>query len=207
MVDSDYVPDRGDLVWLEFTPHAGHEQAGRRPALVLSPRSYNERSNLALFCPVTSKVRGYPFEVQLPGSGPIAGVVLADQIRSQDWRARHANFVVRAAAQTISEVEGKLGALMSSSLSESALSPDMAELIRAADRFASMFELVFDSDWPTTQASIRNSDCLIDENGTFLQPLVDNESSNWANREALLSAYRRFLQRMTDCGIQREQLR
>ena len=138
-------------MWLEFTPHAGHEQAGRRPALVLSPRNYNERSSRALFCPVTSRVRGYPFEVQLPSSGPIIGVVLADQLRSQDWRARHAKFVVRVSPQTVSEVQEKIGVLMFPNLPELTQSIKMAELLKAIDLFSSMFELVFDNDWPTTQ--------------------------------------------------------
>lgn len=99
-------------MWLEFTPQAGHEQAGHRPNLVLSPRNYNERSGLALFCPVTSKIRGYPFEVRLPPSGPVIGVVLADQLRSQDWRARHVKFVARASPQTVFEVQEKIGVLM-----------------------------------------------------------------------------------------------
>ena len=206
MVASDYVLDRGDLVWLEFTPQAGHEQAGRRPALVLSPRNYNERSSLALFCPVTSKVSGYPFEVQLPPSGPIMGVVLADQLRSQDWRARHAKFVVRASPQIVSEVQEKIDVLMFPNRPELALSIKMAELLRAIDLFASMFELVFDNDWSTTQANIPDSAHLIDEQGTFIRPLVEDEGDNWANRGALLSAYRDLLQCMEDCGVQREGL-
>lgn len=80
------APDRGDLVWLNFSPQAGHEQAGHRPALVLSPERYNGRSSVALFCPITSRVKGYPFEVALPPAGKITGVVLADQVRSLDWR-------------------------------------------------------------------------------------------------------------------------
>lgn len=87
-----YVPDRGDVVWLEFNPQAGHEQAGRRPALVLSPASYNSKLSLMLCCPITSQVKGYPFEVAvvLAGGGPITGVVLADQIRCLDWVQRKA---------------------------------------------------------------------------------------------------------------------
>ena len=206
MVGSDYVPDRGDIVWLEFTPHAGHEQAGRRPALVLSPRNYNKRSSLALFCPITSRVRGYPFEVQLPASGTITGVVLADQLRSQDWRARHAKFVVRASPPTVSEVQGKLGALMFPSLPESTQSANTAELVRAVDWFASMFELVFDGDWPTTETNMAPSARFIDRRGTFIRPRVKDESNNWANRGALLGAYRHLLQCMEDCGVQREEL-
>src|SRR3954471_14030479 len=85
-----YVPQRGDAVWITLTPQAGHEQAGRRPALVLSPASYNGKVGLALLCPITSQIKGYPFEVRLPDGLPVAGVVLADQIKALDWRARHA---------------------------------------------------------------------------------------------------------------------
>jgi mRNA interferase MazF len=81
---SSYVPDRGDLVWLEFTPQAGSEQRGRRPALVLSPKTYNGKVGLALFCPVTSKIKGYPFEVKLPDGSEVSGVVLSDQLKSLD---------------------------------------------------------------------------------------------------------------------------
>ena len=206
MVGSDYVPDCGDIVWLEFTPHAGHEQAGRRPALVLSLRTYNERSSLALFCPITSRVRGYPFEVQLPASGTIKGVVLADQIRSQDWRARHAKFAVRAAPQTVAEVEGRLGALMFPGLPEATTPGNMAELLEAIDKFASMFELVFDHDWQTTRTNMEESSHLIDRKGTFLRPRVGDEDNNWANRGALLGAYRHLLQCMENCSLQRKQL-
>jgi mRNA interferase MazF len=87
-----YVPRRGDLVWLSFDPQAGHEQAGRRPAFVLSPEPYNRKTGLFLACPVTSKVKGYPFEVPLPAGLEVAGVILADQIKSLDWKARRAEF-------------------------------------------------------------------------------------------------------------------
>ena len=95
----DYVPDRGDVVWLTFNPQAGHEQAGRRPAVVLSPRTYNARVGLALFCPVTSKVKGYPFEVALPS--PVNGVALADQVKSLDWRERRAELFTRLSPGTV----------------------------------------------------------------------------------------------------------
>lgn len=85
-----WVPDRGDVVWITMTPTAGHEQRGRRPALVLSPAAYNGRVGLAVLCPVTSSVKGYPFEVRLPDGLPVAGVVLSDQVKSLDWRARGA---------------------------------------------------------------------------------------------------------------------
>ena len=85
-----YVPARGDLVWLQFSPQAGHEQSGRRPALVISPRAYNKKVGLALFCPITSKVKAYPFEVELPKGLEVQGAVLSDQIKSLDWRSRNA---------------------------------------------------------------------------------------------------------------------
>ena len=88
-----YVPDRGDAIWLEFTPQAGHEQAGRRPALVLSPRAYNQKVGLVLVCPITSRVKGYPFEVAVPAGLKVGGVVLADQVKSLDWVARKAAFI------------------------------------------------------------------------------------------------------------------
>ena len=85
-----YVPDRGDVVWLNFTPQAGHEQAGHRPALVLSPLAYNSKTGLMLCCPITSQVKGYPFEVSLRSTAGVKGVVLADQVKSLDWRVRQA---------------------------------------------------------------------------------------------------------------------
>lgn len=88
-----YVPDRGDAIWLELNPQAGHEQAGRRPALVLSPRAYNERVGLALVCPITNQAKGYPFEVEIPAGHKVTGVVLADQVKSLDWVARRAVFI------------------------------------------------------------------------------------------------------------------
>ncbi len=107
-----YVPDRGDVIWLQFNPQAGHEQAGRRPALVISPRIYNGKVGLALVCPVTSKVKGYPFEVLLPGSLPVSGVVLADQVKSLDWRVREAEFICSVPAEIIGEVLEKLRLLV-----------------------------------------------------------------------------------------------
>jgi mRNA interferase MazF len=83
-VAGKYIPGRGDLVWLQFTPQAGHEQAGHRPAVALSPRGYNQKTGLVLFCPVTSQVKGYPFEVKLPDGLPIKGAVLCDQVKSLD---------------------------------------------------------------------------------------------------------------------------
>lgn len=112
MVERTYVPDRGDIVWLAFTPQAGHEQAGQRPALVLSPRTYSEKTSLALFCPITSKVKDYPFEVDLPASGVVTGVVLSDQIKSLDWRARQARFACQAPPKVVGEVLHKLSVLL-----------------------------------------------------------------------------------------------
>ena len=103
MVTRGYVPESGDLVWASFDPQAGHEQAGRRPALVLSPFEYNEKVGLALACPITSKVKGYPFEVALD-AGRIQGVVLADQIRSLDWRSRQFALIERASKEVLDEV-------------------------------------------------------------------------------------------------------
>ncbi|MYA64343.1 MAG: endoribonuclease MazF [Gemmatimonadetes bacterium] len=112
MVGPATVPDAGDLVWLSFSPQAGHEMSGRRPALVLSPRSYNEKTGLALACPVTSRSKGYPFEVHLPAGGSITGVVLADQVKCLDWRARRAELASRASPRTVGEVLSKLGVIL-----------------------------------------------------------------------------------------------
>ena len=112
MVADSHLPDTGDIVWLAFTPQAGHEQAGHRPALVLSPGDYNSRSGLALFCPITSSRKGYPFEVALPATGKVTGVILADQVKSLDWRARRARFACRAPSTAVSEVVAKLSVLL-----------------------------------------------------------------------------------------------
>jgi mRNA interferase MazF len=109
---SAYVPERGDIIWLVFDPQAGHEQAGRRPALVISPGSYNATTNLALFCPITSRVKGYPFEVLLPEDGKVIGAVLSDQIKSLDWKARKAKLITRTSPEMIAEVLGKIGTLV-----------------------------------------------------------------------------------------------
>lgn len=107
-----HVPDRGDIVWVDFDPQAGHEQAGRRPALIISPISYNQKVGLVLLCPVTNQRKGYPFEVALPHSLTVAGVVLADQLKSMDWRARRAEFCCRAPAATVLDVIGKAQSLL-----------------------------------------------------------------------------------------------
>jgi mRNA interferase MazF len=107
-----YVPERGDLLWLTFDPQAGHEQAGRRPALVLSPVAYNRRANLALVCPITTQAKGYPFEVALPLGLPLSGVVLADHLKSADWAARRAQFAAKAPAAVLADVTAKLRPLL-----------------------------------------------------------------------------------------------
>jgi len=107
-----YVPERGDLLWLTFDPQAGHEQAGRRPALVLSPIAYNRRANLALVCPITTQAKGYPFEVALPLGLPLSGVVLADHLKSADWVARRAQFAAKAPADMLADVTAKLRPLL-----------------------------------------------------------------------------------------------
>lgn len=111
-MNNRYVPGKGDLVWLGFSPQTGREQAGRRPALCISPREYNAKVGLALFCPITSQVKGYPFEVEVPAGLPITGVILADQARSLDWRAREAEFVCVLPGDSLREVLGKLRVLI-----------------------------------------------------------------------------------------------
>lgn len=108
-----YVPKRGDAVWITFTPQAGHEQAGRRPAVVLSPEAYNNKVGLAIFCPITSQKKGYPFEVDLPSGLQVQGVILADQIKSLDWRARKAELICALPTKVMTEALEKLGTLLS----------------------------------------------------------------------------------------------
>jgi mRNA interferase MazF len=105
-----YLPDSGDIVWLNFTPHAGHEQAGHRPALVLSPAAYNDQTGLMICCPTTTRIKGYPFEVLLKGDRP--SVVLADQVKSFDWRARKAVRKSKASPEELAEVRAKIRALI-----------------------------------------------------------------------------------------------
>ena len=107
-----YVPDAGDLVWLTFEPTAGREQAGRRPVLVLSPRRYNSAAGLAVVCPVTSRQKGYPFEVPLSQGGTLDGVVLVDQLKSLDWRRRRASFIDHAPHGVVQEVRARLRPLL-----------------------------------------------------------------------------------------------
>jgi mRNA interferase MazF len=107
-----YVPDRGDVVWIEFNPQAGHEQAGRRPALVVSPAAYNRKVGLALLCPITSRAKGYPFEVAMPPGLKVSGVVLSDHVKNLDWAARKATYECKLSRATVSEVLEKLGTLI-----------------------------------------------------------------------------------------------
>jgi mRNA interferase MazF len=107
-----YIPRRGDAIWLNFNPQSGHEQAGRRPALVLSPEAYNRKAGLAIFCPITSQVKGYPFEVKLPAGLPVNGVVLADQVKSLDWRVRDVALIKKLPMQIVNETTDLLITLL-----------------------------------------------------------------------------------------------
>jgi mRNA interferase MazF len=107
-----YIPDRGDLIWLYFQPTLGHEQSGRRPALVLSPSKYNGLTGLAVVCPVTSRTKGYPFEILLPEDAQVVGVVLADHIRNIDWASRGCTYIGRADNQIFQDVLDRLFALL-----------------------------------------------------------------------------------------------
>jgi mRNA interferase MazF len=107
-----YVPRRGDVVWLTLDPQAGHEQAGRRPAVALSPSAYNAKVGLAILCPITSTIKGYPFEVAIPGDLPVRGAILADQVKSLDWRARQAEFICALPTATVSEILQRIAVLL-----------------------------------------------------------------------------------------------
>jgi mRNA interferase MazF len=111
-VSQIYVPERGDVVWLSFSPQAGREQSGRRPGVVLSPARYNRRIGLALTCPVTSRIKGYPFEVPLEGVHGLSGVILVDQLRSLDWHARQAEQAGQAPHHVLAEVLARLRPLL-----------------------------------------------------------------------------------------------
>ena len=108
---SRYIPEEGDIVWLEFDPQAGHEQAGHRPAVVLSRKAYNRKTGLALFCPITSRVKGYPFEVIVNGK-KIRGAVLSDQVKSFDWIARRAKLIEKLDDESLAEVIAKLSSII-----------------------------------------------------------------------------------------------
>lgn len=107
-----HCPDRGDIVWLNLDPQAGHEQGGRRPTLVLTPKKYNQKVGLAICCPITSQIKGYPFEVSLPEGNTIHGRVLADHIKSLDWKERQSDFICRVPDKVLMEVIGKLWAVL-----------------------------------------------------------------------------------------------
>ena len=110
-----YVPERGDAVWISLDPQAGHEQAGRRPALVLSPAAYNAKVGLAILCPITNQVKGYPFEVVIPAGAGVTGAILSDQVKNLDWRVRNTVLICRLPAPLVAGVLRKLGVLLSPS--------------------------------------------------------------------------------------------
>lgn len=107
-----YVPDSGDIVWLILNPQACHEQSGRRPALVISPKIYNEKTGLAIFCPITSQVKGYPFEVIIPEGFEIKGTILSDQIKYFDWKVREAEYIFALPKQLLKETQNKISTLL-----------------------------------------------------------------------------------------------
>jgi len=107
-----YIPQRGNVVWISLDPQAGHEQARRRPAVVLSPKIYNEKVGLAILCPITSQIKGYPFEVPIPADLPITGVILSDQVKNLDWQIRNVEFICNLPAETINLVLRKLDMLL-----------------------------------------------------------------------------------------------
>jgi mRNA interferase MazF len=107
-----YVPERGDIIWIPLSPSEGQGRTGRRAAVVLSPQGYNSRVGLAIVCPISAHIKGYPFEVPLPSGLPVEGAALADQAESLDWRVRRAEPVCTLPAATVEEVLGKLRALL-----------------------------------------------------------------------------------------------
>jgi len=107
-----YVPDSGEIVWIMFNPKTGHEQEGHRPALVLSPKEYNGKVGLGLFCPITSQIKGYPFEVMIPEGLEVKGAILSDQVKSLDWKARKAKFSCKLPPEKFNEVIKKLSTLI-----------------------------------------------------------------------------------------------
>lgn len=108
----EYVPEKGDIIWISFNPQAGHEQSGRRPSLVLSPKYYNEKVGLAILCPITSQVKGYPFEVAIPEGLPVTGVILSDQVKNMDWRTRNSEYACNVPDQTYTDVVQRLVSLI-----------------------------------------------------------------------------------------------
>jgi len=111
MVTRMYIPERGDIVWLNFSPQVGYEQQGKRPAIVISPQAYNKKTGLALFCPITTKQKGYPFEVKID-VGKISGVVLSDQIKSLDWQQRDIQFIEKSTNESMNEIIKKINVLI-----------------------------------------------------------------------------------------------
>jgi len=111
MVKKNYSPERGDIVWLNFDPQSGHEQKGKRPAIVISPKEYNEKVGLGLFCPITNIIKDYPFEVKIENK-KINGVVLSDQIKSLDWKAREIEFITKETSEKINEIISRIGLLL-----------------------------------------------------------------------------------------------
>jgi mRNA interferase MazF len=109
---ADYIPEKGDVVWLSFSPQAGHEQAARRPALVLSPKEYNGKVGLSILCPITNQIKGYPFEVAIPEECDVQGVVISDQVKNLDWRIGNAEYFCGLPDETVSETLCKLHALL-----------------------------------------------------------------------------------------------
>ena len=112
MVNPKYIPQRGDVVWITLNPQVGHEQAGRRPAVVLSPAAYNGKVGLAILCPVTNQIKGYPFEVPIPDRLAITGAILSDQVKSLDWHARDAELICALPTKTVTDVLIRLNALL-----------------------------------------------------------------------------------------------
>ncbi|MFZ4712169.1 MAG: endoribonuclease MazF [Bacteriovoracaceae bacterium] len=106
-----YIPDRGDIVWLNFTPQAGHEQKGKRPAIILSPKEYNKKTGLAVCCPITSNTKGYPFEVIVSGK-KIDGVILSDHLKNLDWKARDIKYIEKSHIEVLNEVIEKISVLI-----------------------------------------------------------------------------------------------
>ncbi len=109
---SRYIPNRGDIIWIDFNPQSGHEQSGRRPALVLSPKEYNSKVGLAILCPITSKGKGYPFEVVIPKGLQIQGVILSDHVKNLDWKSRKASFICKIPNESVKTVLLKLHTLL-----------------------------------------------------------------------------------------------
>lgn len=112
VMSAGYIPDRGDAVWITLDPQAGHEQSGRRPALVLSPAAYNGKVGLALMCPITNRQKGYPFEVPLPPNVGVTGVILCDQVKCLDWRSRQVELIAHLPETVLPQVWNKLEPLL-----------------------------------------------------------------------------------------------